>query len=82
MKVTTPIADVSRLGYRPNGSVDPSLAAEECVREEREDGRGASSSSSVMRGSYPARVEEREERGGMGAEMDSSGSVGRETKRL
>jgi len=81
MKVTTPMADVSRLGYRPNGSVDLLLLdAKECVREEREDNKGASSS--VTRGLCPVRVGERGERGGMGAEMDSSGSEAREAKRL
>jgi len=82
MKVTTPMADVSRLGYRPNGSVDLSLLdAKECVRGECEDNKDASSSS-VTRGSYPARVGERGEWGGMGAEVYSSGSEGRETKCL
>lgn len=78
VKVATPMADVSRLGYSPNGSVDPSLADEKCVCEEREDRTDASSS--VERGSYPARVEETGEWGGVGAELDSS--EGRETKRL
>jgi len=84
MKVTTPMANVSRLGYRPNGSVDLLLLdAKEFVREECEDKKDASSS--VTTGLYPAHVGERGERGekgGMGAEMDSSGSEGRETKRL
>jgi len=57
------------------------LDAKEFIREECEDNKGASSSS-VTGGSYPARVGERGECGGMDAEMDSSGSEGRETKSL
>lgn len=48
----TPMPNVSRLGYRPDGSVDPLFADEECVLE------GVRSDSlSAKIGSYLARVE-------------------------